>query len=61
MRAPETDALLRAWEYEDPAAWQRFRELLERSGLEPPATDLLASARRRARGSARSRTARNGA
>lgn len=40
-RAPETDELLVAWEVEDPAAWQRFRELLERSGLEPPDTDLL--------------------
>jgi hypothetical protein len=40
-RSPETDELLSAWEAEDPAAWQRFRELLDRSGLEPPDTDLL--------------------
>jgi hypothetical protein len=40
-RAPETDELLRAWEDEDPGAWRRFRNLLERSGLEPPDTDLL--------------------
>ena len=41
-RSPETDGLLRAWEAEDPAAWSRFRELLENSGLEPPDTELLA-------------------
>ncbi len=40
-RSPETDELLSAWEAEDPAAWKRFRELLDRSGLEPPDTDLL--------------------
>jgi hypothetical protein len=41
-RARETNELLCAWEDEDSAAWQRFRELLEGSGLEPPDTDLLA-------------------
>ncbi|MGO9888405.1 MAG: hypothetical protein ACLP0L_10930 [Solirubrobacteraceae bacterium] len=41
-RARETNELLCAWENEDPAAWQRFRDLLEGSGLEPPDTDLLA-------------------
>jgi hypothetical protein len=41
-RAPETDELLRAWENEDPGAWRRFRGLLEKSGLEPPDTELLA-------------------
>jgi hypothetical protein len=41
-RSPETDDLLRAWEAEDPAAWERFRELLDGSGIEPPDTDLLA-------------------
>jgi len=41
-RSPETDQLLCAWEYEDPDAWRRFRELLEGSGIEPPDTDLLA-------------------
>jgi hypothetical protein len=40
-RSPETDELLRAWEAEDPAAWRRFRELLDRSGIEPPDSDLL--------------------
>ena len=40
-RSPDTDELLRAWEVEDPAAWQRFRELLESSGIEPPDTELL--------------------
>lgn len=40
-RAPETDELLCAWETDDPAAWRRFRELLDRSGIEPPDTDLL--------------------
>lgn len=41
-RSPETDELLCAWEYEDPDAWRRLRELLEGSGIEPPDTDLLA-------------------
>jgi hypothetical protein len=41
-RSAETDALLCAWEAEDPTAWQRFRELLDASGIEPPDTDLLA-------------------
>ena len=41
-RARETDELLCAWEKGDPGAWRRFRELLENSGLEPPATELLA-------------------
>ena len=41
-RSQDTRELLRAWEHEDPAAWQRFRELLDASGLEPPDTDLLA-------------------
>jgi hypothetical protein len=41
-RARETEELLCAWENEDPAAWRRFRDLLEGSGLEPPDTDLLA-------------------
>ena len=41
-RAPETQRLLRAWEAEDPAAHQAFRDLLDGSGIEPPDTDLLA-------------------
>lgn len=41
-RSPETDELLCAWEAEDPAASQRLRDLLDRSGIEPPDTDLLA-------------------
>jgi hypothetical protein len=41
-RSDETDELLQAWEADDPSAWKRFRELLGRSGLEPPDTDLLA-------------------
>jgi len=41
-RSPETDELLLAWEAEDPAAWERVRELLAGSGIEPPDTDLLA-------------------
>jgi hypothetical protein len=41
-RSPDTEQLLRAWEAEDPAAWQTFRELLDGSGIEPPDTDLLA-------------------
>ena len=41
-RARETDALLSAWENEDPNAWRRFQELLEGSGLQPPNTELLA-------------------
>lgn len=41
-RSPETEQLLCAWEAEDPAAWQTFRELLDGSGIEPPDTDLLA-------------------
>lgn len=41
-RARETDELLCAWENDEPAAWQRFRDLLQGSGLEPPGTDLLA-------------------
>jgi hypothetical protein len=40
-RSPDTDELLRMWEREDPGAWRRLRELLERSGLEPPDTELL--------------------
>jgi hypothetical protein len=41
-RARETEELLCAWEREDPAAWRRFGELLEGSGLEPPDTGVLA-------------------
>ena len=41
-RASETDQLLRLWESDDPDAMRRFRELLDRSGIEPPDTDLLA-------------------
>lgn len=41
-RSPDTDELLCAWEEDDPAAWRRFRELLDGSGIEPPDTDLLA-------------------
>lgn len=41
-RSPETEQLLRAWEAEDPAAWETFRDLLDGSGIEPPDTDLLA-------------------
>jgi len=40
-RSPDTDELLCAWEREDPAAWQRLRQLLEGSGIEPPDTDAL--------------------
>lgn len=38
----ETMAMLEAWEEDDPAADERFREALVASGLEPPDTDLLA-------------------
>jgi hypothetical protein len=41
-RSPETDQLLHAWDADDPAAWKRFRELLDQSGIEPPDTDFLA-------------------
>jgi hypothetical protein len=41
-RAPETDDLLCAWESEDPDAWRRLQDLVDRSGIEPPDTDLLA-------------------
>jgi Exodeoxyribonuclease V, gamma subunit len=41
-RSDETDELLQAREADDPSAWKRFRDLLGRSGLEPPDTDLLA-------------------
>lgn len=41
-RSRETEQLLHAWEAEDPAAWQTFRDLLDGSGIEPPDTDLLA-------------------
>lgn len=41
-RSPETDELLCVWEAEDPAASQRLRDLLDRSGIEPPDTDRLA-------------------
>ncbi len=41
-RARETEELLCAWESEDPAAWPRFQELLDGSGLEPPDTELFA-------------------
>jgi len=37
-----TDELLIAWEHDEPAAWRRFRQLLDGSGIEPPDTDLLA-------------------
>jgi len=40
-RSPETEALLCAWEADDPGALRRVRELLERSGIEPPDTDLI--------------------
>jgi hypothetical protein len=41
-RRADTDALLCAWENDDPAARGRLRELLEESGIEPPDTELLA-------------------
>ncbi len=41
-RSPETEQLLSAWESEGPDAWRRLLELLERSGIEPPDTDVLA-------------------
>lgn len=41
-RSPDTDDLLGMWEREDPAARRRLVELLERSGLEPPDTEVLA-------------------
>jgi hypothetical protein len=40
-RSAETYELLCAWEAEDPSARQRLRNLLERSGIEPPDTELL--------------------
>jgi hypothetical protein len=40
-RSPETEELLCAWEADDPAASRRFGELLTRSGIEPPDTDLI--------------------
>jgi hypothetical protein len=40
-RSAETDELLRAWQAEDPNARRRLRELLDRSGIEPPDTELL--------------------
>lgn len=40
-RSPEAEELLCAWEADDPAAARRFLELLERSGVEPPDTDLI--------------------
>jgi hypothetical protein len=41
-RSAETEELFCAWEKNDPGAGRRFRELLARSGIEPPDTDLLA-------------------
>ena len=41
-RSTDTDELLCAWEAEDPSAPRRLRELLDRSGIEPPDTELLA-------------------
>ena len=41
-RSDDTDELLHAWEREDREAWRRLEELLERSGIEPPDTELLA-------------------
>jgi hypothetical protein len=41
-RSVDTDELLRAWEADDPTAWQRFRDLLDASGIEPPDTNTLA-------------------
>ena len=41
-RSQDTDELLCAWERDDPAAWGRFCDLLDRSGSEPPDTELLA-------------------
>ncbi len=41
-RSPDTDALLEAYENEDPTARQRMHGLLQRSGLEPSDTKLLA-------------------
>ncbi len=40
-RSSETDTLLQAWEDENPDAWDGFRLMLARSGLEPPDTELL--------------------
>lgn len=40
-RREETAALIQASEDEDPDVWDRFRRLLDESGLEPPDTDLL--------------------
>lgn len=40
-RSPEAEELLCAWDADDPTASRRFRELLERSGVEPPDTDLI--------------------
>jgi hypothetical protein len=40
-RSPEAEELLCAWEADDPAAVRRFLELLKRSGIEPPDTDLI--------------------
>lgn len=41
-RSDDTSSLLAAWEEGDPDAPARLEELLERSGLEPPDTPLLA-------------------
>ncbi len=40
-RSEATQELLCLWEAEDPAARQRFRELMDASGIEPPNTNLL--------------------
>jgi hypothetical protein len=40
-RSPEAEELLCAWEADDPGAWRRVGELLDRSGIEPPDTDLI--------------------
>ncbi len=41
-RSADTDEMLCAWEAEDPSVQKRLRELLDRSGVEPPDTELLA-------------------
>jgi hypothetical protein len=40
-RSEQTTRLLEAWEAENPGAWKDLRALLERSGIEPPDSDLL--------------------
>ena len=60
-RARETDALLCAWENEDPDAWRRFQELLEGSGLSRQTPSCSPGAGDGFRRGARARAGRDGA